>query len=161
RYGDRHRGVCLVFDAETLGAEFSEASDTWVRANSVSSFVDVEYHDAPLQVPLEGEFDHLDSLRTALGRLLNARTIAALYGRKSTVWQHERETRLVQVRFDPPELELDNPLYLDVPRSLKAIVLGTEFGDTTSVLRYLAQFDEPRPELFRCVWDGGVPHLRR
>nr|GID90032.1 hypothetical protein Ade03nite_89560 [Actinoplanes derwentensis] len=162
-YADHHKGACLVFDREALGSEYLAFCDSigTLKAGDVQAIDDVEYKDSPLNVPISGTFGSLAKFHAVLADCIDRDSIKDLFLRKSIAWKHEREARIVYTRFNVPELELDNPTYVPISSSLKAIVLGEAFGDTTEILK-LAGEDSPAPlEIYRCVWNLGAPNLRK
>jgi hypothetical protein len=50
---------------------------------------------------------------------------------------------------------------MPIDTSLKAVVLGEDFGDTTEVLRHAAAYPALTSEMYRCVWEDGAPKLRQ
>ncbi|WP_306839197.1 DUF2971 domain-containing protein [Catenuloplanes nepalensis] len=137
RYADKYRGACMVFDWDLLGEELDDFV-TPPELGMISGRLNVEYADTPLTIPtIDKSFSSLEGFRDHLDDIINSRLAVELYGRKNTCWSDECESRLLIVRVNVPPLEIDNPLYMGLGSSLKAIIVGAAFGDTTKLLEHV------------------------
>lgn len=125
QYGDRHQGVCLVFDKQKLG----DLVRKYAPIGSVVVAHAVRYVDPPVirtlggPQPFQVNVDVLDELgRDAYAKLHLSTYLEPLFFEKMNDWRDEREFRWVV--FGAP----DGELFVPFEDALVAIM----FGDSTS-----------------------------
>lgn len=164
RYGGRHEGACLVFSSPDLLPEVEAAIP--LGSGSLRSWGRVRYVDAPISLALPAaaasDVTSAEHLREVLDHATGMRNVARdLYGTKLSDWASEREYRIIEVLWDPPpSVDLASPLGVPIGSSLKAVILGEECpaAPIRDLLDGLpAGLD--KPDVLRCVWEGGVPFL--
>jgi DUF2971 family protein len=158
QYGDHHTGACLVFDRQ----ELIELVDEHLPHGDGDLFTvgQVRYQDTAITIPvpwmrvidegIEAALDHVQLRRGMVGNL---------YMVKNRDWESEQEFRIVCVRWNVPDQEIDTPIPIPFRDSLKWIVLGEHFPDhEESVLTYRKGAPSGLG-ILKCVWDSGVPTL--
>lgn len=158
RYADSHKGGCLVFNSQALMERF----DTFqLGAGYIRTWGRVEYVDEPISIELQADVRSDEHLVELLDETTSGRyTVSDLYMKKLKDWESEREFRTVEVLWNIPEAELDEPLYMPIGASLRTVIIGEMFSevDLDRLRERLGSYPEA-PELFRCSWHGGVPFL--
>jgi hypothetical protein len=158
RYADSHRGGCLVFNSPALMEQF----DTFqLGVSCIRTWGRVEYVDEPISIELEADVRSDEHLMELLDETTSGRHIVSdLYMKKLRDWESEREFRTVEVLWNVPQAEMDEPLHIPIGSSLRAIIIGEMFSevDLHHLQGRLCSRPEA-PELFRCAWHGGVPFL--
>jgi hypothetical protein len=161
RYAAAHSGACIVFDQADLFGQVRDWAELNVRSGNITTQGYVEYRDVPVIVHIDGTYTTLDQLRERLDdSSAKAPFITDLYLTKCTDWAAEREYRIVQVLWDLPDAELDDPMYVPIGGALKAVILGEVYRDVATLKRDLFRVSRGNPpDLFRCAWRDGAPGL--
>lgn len=159
QYAENHCGACLVFAADSIRAQVDRYRP--LSDGDLFSYGAVHYVDkAPYITIWLSEVRSMGILE-ALNDFQVVRGVAnQLYFTKSTDWASENESRIIVVRWNPPEDELDSPLDIPFGRSLRAIVVGELFDDGELEALRVIHARYPNVELVRCVWTGGRPALK-
>jgi hypothetical protein len=158
RYAASHKGGCLVFDSVALVEQF----DTFQPGvGCIRAWGRVEYVDEPISVDLEAYVRSNDHLMELLDETTTRRyVVSGLYMKKLKHWESEREFRTVEVLWNVSQAEMDEPLYIPIGASLRAVIIGEMFSRAALVrLQETLSSSPDAPELFRCTWHGGVPFL--
>jgi len=161
RYAGSHEGGCLVFGSPELLEQFDSFQ---LGAGSIRTWGRVEYVDEPISIEqLDADVRSDEHLMELLDETATRRyTASNLYMKKLKDWESEREFRIVDVIWNIPEAERDEPLYIPIGASLRAVIIGEAFPDgAVDGLRQSLGGSPGTPELFRCTWQGGVPFLAR
>jgi len=158
RYAGGHQGVCLVFDQVELLSRVEETVP--VGDGNITTWGSVRYVDAPLDVPVAGAFTSVHDLRVALDEMTSQRWVVNdLYMTKNRDWESEREFRVVVVRWNLPDAELDEPLRVPLDDCLRAVVVG-EAGDADGAAALVRSPGTSGVDVLRCEWVAGAPVLR-
>jgi hypothetical protein len=159
RYAARHTGACLVFTRDDLLPQVEAANP--LTSGAIRSWGRICYVDAPISLTVSADIASSEHLREVLDDTTTQRGVARdLYGTKLSDWASEREFRIIDILWDLPPTTLDDPLYVPIGESLKAIILGEEYPTTTArdLLHGLPRGLDS-PEVLRCTWERGVPFL--
>ena len=129
QYGDRHKGVCLVFDRQRI----SNLVDEQIAANSLVLCGPVSYVDRPPFYDLYAEQQYMINMNSLekLGRDEYAKCHAQthyqkLFFEKMTDWRDEYEWRWVVFS------ETEDDLYLNYGQSLVGVVFGADCDPASS-----------------------------
>ena len=158
RYADSHKGGCLVFNSSTLMEQF----DTFqLGVGCIRTWGRVEYVDEPISIELEADVRSDEHLIELLDETTSGRyKVSDLYMKKLKDWESEREFRTVEVIWNVPQAEVDEPLYMPIGTSLRAVIIGESFSQVDlDRLREKLGSHPGAPELLRCTWHAGVPFL--
>jgi len=132
RYGDGHRGVCLIFDIDSLGDEVAQSVGT--RGELLHT--GVSYFNYP-----PGESDAFTmstddiAARGVAGALVAHRSAhhGVLYFYKAVDWQSENELRWILFSDHADRWE-----YISIERSLAGVIFGVDCsGDEIRRIRWL------------------------
>lgn len=161
RYAAQHRGACLVFDQASLFEKVRDWAEFNVRDGNITTQGCVKYKDAPIVIEIDGTYNSLNKLHSELNDIsMKSHFITDLYMTKCCDWSAEREFRIVQVLWNIPDAELDEPIYIPIIDSLRAIVIGEAFCDVTTLKRAVSfAFPVNPPDLLRCIWLDGAPAI--
>jgi hypothetical protein len=160
RYATAHEGGCLVFDSLALMEQFDTLQ---LDVGCIRTWGRVEYVDEPISIELDADVQSDGHLIRLLDETTSGRyTISNLYMKKLKDWESEREFRTVEVIWNAPQAALDEPLYMPIGTSLRAVIIGESFSEERlGDLRECLAGGVGAPELFRCTWHAGVPFLAR
>jgi len=159
QYAAKHTGACLVFDMTKLVTTVDSARK-YVDGD-VFSTNSVLYTDKPLRLPLSGAFTNVAAIQSALDDLTSdGKQIADLFFTKNTDWQSEDEVRILVLLWDPAGTIAPEPLHLPYGDSLKAIVLGENFGDPAWFRPVVADLGLSENDVLRADWVDGAPTLK-
>lgn len=138
-YGDKNKGVCLVFNKEKLLQQFLNQYDVNIKSH-------VKYEDSPLGITngdlaftaLPESFSGLSALEYTQYHMAVNNNFEKLLFKKSTHWEKENEFRLIAFS------DSNDDIYLDFDRtSLKGFVLGsfTDISDYKKLLSSCIEAD--------------------
>ena len=160
RYGDRHRGACLVFDPGKLRMAFHEQMPTPTSPDEPTLHMGaVRYTpggiaDSEAVASIVGDEAMFSDTRAAVARHIDAH-YADFYLLKSNDWASEFEYRmLVASDTDEPYAKVD---YRD---ALVAVVVGYRFPPSQLAGAQLL-CDQREVQLRRMWWEGGRPFALR
>jgi hypothetical protein len=126
----------------------------------VFSFSPMKYVDKPLHIALRGSFATKAEIQDALDELTDdGRNIADLFFTKNTDWQSEDEVRVLALLWKWSE-EVAGPLDLPYGDSLRAVVLGEDFGTPDWLHQALKSRSLPEEDVLRASWVDGAPILK-
>lgn len=151
QYGDRHRGVCLVFDRAKLTARIKREF-----AHSVILFGSVTYRDASLVRSIERhEFNiDVDLLQTKTPseyvKAHLSRYARPLFFEKLLDWRDEAEWRVVILA------EASGSLYLPIDDSLVAVVHG-DATDPDASEALMAKTNSDQVQHLGISWKNSSP----
>jgi hypothetical protein len=159
QYAAAHTGACLVFDMTELVDAVDSARK--IGNGDVFSISPVRYADKPLRLPLFGAFADVAAIQSALDDLTSdGKQIADLFFSKNTDWQSEDEVRILVLLWAPSSAIALEPLDLPYGDSLKAIVLGEDFGDPAWFRAAVADRGLSEDDVLRADWVDGAPTLK-
>lgn len=153
-YGDKYRGVCLIFDRDQLEANVSAAIDS---SNQMTESGLIVYKNPPI-VP---DFSTLGPLTINLSEVSELgiekaarvhfdRFKQELFFTKSEDWAQEREFRFLVRGID------DADFYVSIKSALVGILVGDEFpGEFKPVVDRHAKKEEFSVAIM--TWTNGVP----
>lgn len=153
-YGDRHRGVCLIFDRDQLEANINAAIDYPRQAMDSGEIL---YKNPPV-VP---DLSVAGPLTINLGEVLKHGSEEAarlhfdrfkqrLFFNKCEDWTYENEFRFLITGID------DADFYVSIKSALAGILVGDEFPDEfKSVVDRHSKRDEF--DVATMTWTNGVP----
>jgi hypothetical protein len=158
QYGDHHTGACLIFDKAEL-VKLVESHIPEGNGNLVT-VGQVDYQDRAVTIPVPWERVIDEGIEAVLGDMeLRKGLVEHLYLTKNRDWESEQEFRIVFVRWEIPEREMDEPIPIPFQDSLKWIVLGEQFPSyEKSVITYRKGVP-PALGILDCEWHSGVPIL--
>ena len=127
QYGDKHRGVCLIFDFNELSDAFHDRFHEYNYDSNNVLYKDRDISEIQLDPAYVVNIDNLEDY----GQLSYARSHAAkfkqrLFCEKASDWSNENEYRWVL--FDYEE---DLPPTFHIKKSLKGIVFGADCDEDT------------------------------
>jgi Protein of unknown function (DUF2971) len=157
-YAADRAGACLVFSKVDL---LAEVEDVPVTGDTIRTWGSVCYVNAPISLSVSADVASSDELREVLNKVTDRRYVVRdLYTKKMAAWASECEYRITYLRVDLPPSELDEPIFVPMGESLKAIILGEKYPSTTprDLVGALPGSVAP-PEVLRCTWDHGIPFL--
>jgi hypothetical protein len=153
QYADKHRGVCLCFNAETL----TDRLTTRLAEYGEPHHREVSYVDGP--IASEALFVIVKELRdrgvtdAALNHL--RKNIDELFFTKLTDWATEVEYRFVVVA----QSDRLDPILVRVKPALCAVILGADDGSRFYEPAFAKICDPVGVEIFYMQWIHGSPHL--
>ena len=159
QYAEEHQGACVVFDYATL----AEAIDNQRRIaeGDVFSVSPVKYRDRPLIIPLDGAYETPEQIQAALDNITNSGgNVADLFFTKNTDWQSEDEVRILVLLWNTDPEVPATPLDLSYGESLRAVVLGEEFGEPEWLEPAIHASGLSEGDVLRAAWVDGAPTLR-
>jgi hypothetical protein len=123
QYGDRHKGVCLVYDQRSLADVIhKQLSDKTYRAQRVR-YLDRTLGEVTIDPAYTVNIDSLEDWGNEFYAFSHGQQfVERLYFEKATDWKGEREYRWVV--FDTSE-----DLYVSTERSLVGIMFGAEVAE--------------------------------
>lgn len=153
-YGEKHNGLCLMFDRNKLNNSFIKALD---QSRLFSG--EVHYSNRGI-LPKMGDDPFIINLTavscaTSYLSAIHAhlsRWFSELFLRKLTDWANEDEYRWIYFGDDA------NPVYVDFEDSLEAIVIGEHVSNTHSedILRYCVKY---HADVANLDWHNGFPKI--
>jgi hypothetical protein len=158
QYAEDHKGACVVFDYRLLADSLDKARR--LEDGDVFSISPMKYVDKPLHIALQGSFATKAEIQDALYELTDdGRNIADLFFTKNTDWQSEEEVRVLALLWKWSE-EVAGPLDLPYGDSLRAVVLGEDFGTPDWLHQALKSRSLPEEDVLRASWVDGAPILK-
>lgn len=155
-YGDKHSGVCFMFNLEKLGEQFKCQLEKKHLFHGEVNYTDhgilPNLQIDPYVIDLLHATDS-DSYFAAIGEHFN-RWYKDLFFRKLSDWSNEDEYRWVYLGGDC------NPLFIDFGDSLEAIVAG-EKVDNENYDRLYKHCVFHSADLAQLKWHNGFPKLER
>jgi hypothetical protein len=132
QYADRHTGVCLIFDMDTVGDEIAHS----VGDRGDLRYMGVSYHNYPPRESSAFQVEPDDIDRLGLDAALIAHRDAhhgTLYFYKAEDWRSENEWRWVLFSDHDDQYE-----YITIERSLSGVVFGVNCNpDDVRRIRWL------------------------
>lgn len=155
QYGDKSRGICLVFNREKLGAAFSSSLDSTRLADGYVNYsndgIVPRMSGYPFSINLLGGHDQKNMVRVVAEHL--ARNQKGLFFTKLSDWASEAEYRWVYWDSNP------KPRHVKFNDALEAILVGEACAKNVfkRALRYCIKY---RAELATLGWRNGFPSVK-
>ncbi len=156
QYGDKHRGVCLVFDRAAL-QETAQAAGQGTITFSAVEYTEGGFHDTQgASAPDLAGFDVGGAEEAVFEHSL--RYFYDFLFVKTLDWAAEHEYRFVldpdSVGFEP--IPPDEQVFLPIESSLRYVMIGQEFPEERlpALLEVLAGY--PDVEVRRVLWENGI-----
>ena len=144
QYADNHKGVCLIFDKESLVKSFENAFDLCETYCKEVTYTNNLY---PLQ----------ESLEQNCKSLLTSEKIDFLF-QKCQDFRDEQEFRLLLINKDLKET--NELVSFSITDSLCGIIPGVNFPKENELsLKKAVEYCNPRIKWLPIRWNYGMPHL--
>ena len=153
-YGDKHCGLCLMFDQNKLNQAFRKKlnSNRLIsgKVNYSNKGILLNILKDPFAINLI-QVGEIDSYLSAINRHLNS-WFPDLFLHKLSDWKNEDEYRWIYLD------EHSEPIYIEFAESLEAIVIGEGVPDSyyEDILRYCVKY---HADVTNLNWHNGYPRI--
>lgn len=153
-YGDRYKGLCLMFDRNKLNNAFDKQLDknrlVSGKVNYSNEGIISKIVDDPFVINLTA----VNSVKSYINTIQSHLNIwfRELFLRKLNDWANEDEYRWVYLDFHP------NPVFVSFEDALEAIIIGEHVPNAyyEDILRYCVKY---RADVTNLNWYNGYPKI--
>ena len=155
-YGDKHTGLCLMFDrnklAQALGKQLNSGRLFAGRVNYSNKGILPKVPNDPFVINLihvKGAADYISTIRDHFSSWY-----ADLFLRKLADWENEDEYRWIYLDAHP------EPIYVSFEEALEAVVIGEGVPDSyyEDILRYCVKH---HADVTNWIWRNGYPKIEQ